>query len=290
MDYKLTDIGVEVLNREDFNPKHILECGQTFRYQSGHTGYKLLTKDMICHLISKNDRDIISTNNPLEFVHFFDLNRDYAQIKQSLMVYPNLKRAIQYGSGIRILNQDPFEMILSFILSANNNIPRIKGIIEKLCRECGEKKENYNAFPTSKDLKNKTSLFFKEIGAGYRANYLVKTIDAINNGFDLDINSMCVSEARKHLMLLAGIGRKVADCVLLFGFHRTEVFPTDTWVEKIYDKIFGKNNLCANVKADILSNHYGNLSGYAQQYLFYYMRSAPKIKNNCITEDEYEQT
>lgn len=285
MDYKITKKGIELFDRENFNPKHILECGQIFRYQSGQTGYKILAKNIECRLICEKDHDIISTNNPMEFVHFFDLNRDYAQIKKELSIYPVLEKAIKYGRGIRILNQDPFEMLLSFIISTNNNIPRIQKIIERLCVSTGQKNEDNYAFPTLEALKTKDVGFFREIGAGYRAKYLVNVIDALANGFSLDIEGKTIIEARKHIMNLSGVGRKVADCVLLFAYHKTEVFPTDTWIEKIYDEMFGGNKLSAIIKADNLSKYFGPLSGYAQQYLFYYQRNKTKLKFNCNMED-----
>lgn len=285
MDYKIYDNGIEIFDRENFNPKHILECGQIFRYQSGQTGYKILTNNINCRLICKKDHDIISTNNPLEFVHFFDLDRDYAQIKKELSVFPVLEKAIEYGRGIRILNQDPFEMLLSFIISTNNNIPRIQKTLERLCAETGQKNEEDYAFPTLEALEFKDESFFKKMGAGYRAKYLVNVVDALSNGFSLDIKGETIEGARKHLMSLSGVGRKVADCIMLFAYHITEVFPTDTWIEKVFDEMFGENKLSAIKKADYLSNYFGTLSGYAQQYLFYYERNNTKIKFKCNLED-----
>lgn len=285
MKYSFIQNGIEIIDKSEFNPKHILECGQVFRYQSERLGYKIWAKNSVCYLICEKEHDIISTNHREEFVHFFDLDRNYSEIKKNLLEFPFMKNAIEHGYGIRILNQDPFEMVLSFIISSNNNIPRIKGIIERLCERCGETSDCGLRFPSPDKLRNKGISFFQDLGAGYRAKYLYDTIDAINNGFSLDIQEMSTINARKHLMRLTGVGRKVADCVLLFGYHKTDVFPTDTWIDKIYVELFGENNLSREQKADYLSDYYGDLSGYAQQYLFYKRRSGNKIKLDCISED-----
>jgi len=270
---------IRIQKSEDFNAKQILESGQIFRYTVEKDKFNIYSTNKTCRLICEKHRDIICTNNLKEFVHFFDLNRDYGEIKQALMGYPNMKNIISHGAGIRILNQDPIEMIISFIISANNNIPRIQKIIERLCYECGVRIDDYYAFPEINVLSSKGELFYRNIGAGYRAKYLVKTVDALANGFSLDLAGMNVVTARKHLMNLMGVGRKVADCIMLFAYHRTEVFPTDTWIEKYYDNLFGASDISVVKKADILSEYYGKLSGYAQQYIFYYMRSGHTVIN-----------
>ncbi len=274
MHYEINNNKILINDTSEFLPKHILDCGQVFRYLNCKESHKIFSKKSFCGLIYIQGCVTIESQEPLEFVRYFDLDRDYSAIKADLKgSFGILDRAIEFGHGIRILNQDPFEMVLSFIISANNNIPRIKGIIERMCALCGERlgDEGYS-FPSEESLKNKNESFFKDIGCGYRASYLVKTIDAINNGFNLDIEGMKTVEARKHLMRLTGVGRKVADCILLFGYHRTDVFPVDVWTERVYDGLYGENTLSAEQKAEKLVTHFGNLSGYAQQYLYYYYR------------------
>ena len=219
------------------------------------------------------------------FVKYFDLNRDYGEIKRRLLGFPCMQEAIGYGYGVRILNQDPTEMIISFIISANNNIPRIQGIIERMCRTSGEPigGEGF-AFPTLDDLRKRDREYFASIGAGYRADYLVKSVDALANGFACDIGSLDTARARKKLMELTGVGRKVADCILLFGYHREDVFPVDTWIEKVYARLFGESNAAPARKADELAEYFGDLSGYAQQYLFYHARET--YKNKTILSEE----
>lgn len=275
MNYEITNNKILIKDTEEFNPKHIFECGQVFRYLNCDSSHKIFSKNSFCGLIYVQGCVTIESANPLEWVDYFDLNRDYGAIKADLTGrFGILNKAIEFGHGIRILNQDPYEMILSFIISANNNIPRIKGIIERLCERAGERIGDNNefSFPSMEMLKGKTEEFYKDLGAGYRASYLVKTIDAMLNGFNLDISAMDTETARRHLMKLTGVGRKVADCILLFGYHRTDTFPVDVWTERVYDDLFGFGTLSPEQKANKLCSYFGPLSGYAQQYLYYYYR------------------
>ena len=274
MNYEIKDNNILIKDTKEFNPKHIFECGQVFRYLNCNSGHKIFSKNSFCGLIYIQGYVTIETSNPLEYVHYFDLDRDYSDIKSKLTgSFGILDKAVEFGSGIRILNQDPYEMIISFIISANNNIPRIKGILNRMCERAGENLGDGNfGFPSPEALKGLKEGFFKDLGCGYRASYLVKTLDAINNGFNLDVSGMDTERARKHLMSLTGVGRKVADCILLFVYHRTDVFPVDVWTERVYNGLFGESDYTPERKADILCSHFGNMSGYAQQYLYYYYR------------------
>ncbi len=274
MNYEINNNKILINDTSEFLPKHILDCGQVFRYLNCKESHKIFSKKSFCGLIYIQGCVTIESQEPLDYVRYFDLDRDYSAVKRELSgSFGILDKAVEFGHGIRILNQDPFEMVLSFIISANNNIPRIKGIIEKMCNSLGEKigNEGYG-FPSLERLAEADESFFKSIGCGYRANYLVKTVDAIKNGFSLDLEGMTTNEARKRLMQLTGVGRKVADCILLFGYHRTDVFPVDVWTERVYDSLFGFSTLTAEQKAERLVSHFGTLSGYAQQYLYYYYR------------------
>jgi len=164
------------------------------------------------------------------------------------------------------------EMIIEFIISQNNNIPRIKGIIEKICEDYGEKIDDYYAFPTLEKLKLIPLEYFKNIKCGYRDKYLYHTISMLTPDFISSIYNMNTDLARSELMKLKGVGRKVADCILLFGYSKTDVFPTDTWVVQAYKCLYGDDNLSASDISKKFVEMYGKLSGYAQQYLFYQMR------------------
>ena len=285
MRYVIDGNKILINDTSEFCPKHILECGQVFRYLNSSSGYKIFSKNLFCSLIYVDGYATIETVDTDYFVKYFDLNRDYGEIKRRLLGFPCMQEAIGYGYGVRILNQDPTEMIISFIISANNNIPRIQGIIERMCRTSGEPigGEGF-AFPTLDDLRKRDREYFASIGAGYRADYLVKSVDALANGFACDIGSLDTARARKKLMELTGVGRKVADCILLFGYHREDVFPVDTWIEKVYARLFGESNAAPARKADELAEYFGDLSGYAQQYLFYHARET--YKNKTILSEE----
>ena len=163
-------------------------------------------------------------------------------------------------------------MIIEFIISQNNNIPRIKTIIEKICESYGKNMGDYFAFPTLKQLKNIPLEFFSSIKCGYRDKYLFDTIAVLDEEFVESIKNLDTESARQKLMTLKGIGRKVADCILLFGYHKTDVFPTDTWIVKVYNKINSTNSTDAKKISKEFVSQFGDLSGYAQQYLFYQMR------------------
>jgi len=273
MKYIEFDDYIEVTELDDFDIKQTLECGQVFRFKVQDFGYTVYSLNHKADIYCQNNTIKIFTKDKKYFINYFDFSRNYARIKSSLSENPMLKQAIKFGSGIRILNSDPLEMIISFIISQNNNIPRIKAIIEKICEGYGENMGDYYAFPTLDRLKTIPLDFFTNIKCGYRDKYLFETIAKLGDELNIDaLYSMSTLDARKELMKLKGIGKKVAECILLFGYHKTDVFPTDTWVVQAYNKIYGTNEKDA-IK---ISNHFvglfGELSGFAQQYLYYQMR------------------
>lgn len=258
----------------DFDVKQTLECGQVFRYKVQDFGYTVYTlgqkADIYCH-----DNGVkIFTNNKKYFMNYFDFQTNYAKIKSSLRVNPLLKNAIGFGEGIRILRSDPLEMIISFIISQNNNIPRIKAIIENICKSYGNNMGEYFAFPTLEQLKRIPLEFFTDIKCGYRDKYLYTTIQNLNFDMIEKIQNLDTESARVELMKLKGIGRKVADCILLFGFRKTDVFPTDTWIVQAYNNIFGTNETNAIKISKYFSMEFGDMAGFAQQYLFYKTRES----------------
>lgn len=273
MIYYIENDKIVICDSSQFDIEHILDCGQVFRYRKQGDCYTVFAKDKNCLLKRQNDRVIINTNFIDFFVNYFDLNRDYRLIKEKLIKFDGLENAINFGSGIRLLNQDPVEMIISFIISSNNNIPRIKMIIERLCEGLGENKGEYYAFPKLESLQNADESYFKSIGAGYRAKYLAIVSKQLKD-FDLDQIAFLETDlARKKLVSLMGVGNKVADCILLFAYKKTDLFPIDTWTKKVYGNLCDKDSCSANVMSKKLVERFGNLSGYAQQYLYYYYRS-----------------
>lgn len=257
-----------------FNIRHILECGQIFRYEKQEDGaYRVYSKDKTALIRQDENEAVIYTDSPQYFEKFFDLDRNYLEIKTKLMDKPFMKEAIEYGGGIRILNQDKWEMLISFIISANNHIPRIKGIIQRLCENLGEDMGDHYAFPTPEKMAQKDETFYAGIGAGYRAKYLAKTARDVADGFDLEgIAQLDGEAAGKRLCSLLGVGGKVADCILLFGYHKQDVFPVDTWIRKVYADIVGDGEMNNKAMRRKLIEIYGEYSGYAQQYLFFNKR------------------
>jgi N-glycosylase/DNA lyase len=208
--------------------------------------------------------------------NYFDFDTDYIQIKKSLSQSDDImKAAVEYADGIRILNQQPFECILSFIISQNNNIPRIKGIIANMAKKygtaCGEK----FLFPTYEQLKNATVDDLFELRMGFRAKYIYDAVEKFGGEICIEeLLSLDTDEVRSRLMKIKGIGQKVADCSLMFSFGRREVFPTDVWVKRVMEYFYfdGEDTDIKKIHA-FAKQKWGDNAGYAQQYLFYYARS-----------------
>ena len=271
----LTFMMMEVL-KKDINIFDSLLCGQTFRFKKlDDKTYEVFSKDEYATIKDEGDRYVVDTNNEKYFHDYFNLDVDYTAILNELRKDDYFKDIIPKDLiPLRILKQDPFEMIISFIVSANNNIPRIKDIIERMCTNDGKIiGDNKFAFPTADKLAKRDVKYFESIGLGYRAPYILKTAQDIASGvFDVnEILSLDTECARKKLLTLQGVGPKVADCILLFGYNRYDVFPVDTWIKKVYVDVFNKDNKPEMMRKDFI-NRFGKYSGIAQQYLFFAKR------------------
>ena len=262
---------------EDFNVIQTLNCGQIFRYVIDGDTAVVYSKDKKALLSWTNDTIEITSKDLDYFYHFFDLSRDYSVIKSTLKNDEFLAPAVEYGYGIRILNNDAFEMIVSFIISANNNIKRIKNSIEYLCKKFGEKIDDYYAFPTLSALKKATISDYKDAGLGYRAEQMHDTIQRLTERDILYLQQADKDEKMKFLLSLKGVGEKVANCIMLFGLGVRDVFPVDTWINKVYNHLTGSENNDRKKITRELTARYKDLSGFAQQYFFYYFRKN-KIK------------
>ena len=279
-----------IKNQNLFELKDIFECGQCFRWNEQEDGsYTGVIKNGIIN-VKKEDETITFTGicdkNIEEVVNeYFDLKRDYEKIKERLgNLDEYLKTSIQYGKGIRILNQDLWETIISFIISANNNIPRIKGIIERISQKYGNEIEwngkKYYTFPTYEQLKDVTVQEYRNLGLGFRDIRLYETTQMIlNKEVDLEKlkNNPNTQEVRNELLRLSGVGPKVADCILLFSdLKRFDVFPIDVWVRRVMNDLYIKEDdetKVSKVKIEKLAEKkFGDLKGLAQQYLFYWRR------------------
>jgi len=220
-------------------------------------------------------KTVVESDDCDYFYNYFDLSRDYKSVYERAKAFniPLLNRSADYGKGIRILNQNKEETIFSFIVSQNNNIPRIKGILEKACARLGEKKEflgkEYFSFPATKIIASQSPAFFRELGAGYRDKFICETAQRIASEGIAHLESADAPTLKKLLLGFKGIGDKVADCICLFGFGKTDSFPVDTWIEKIYrEDFFGTEKDRKKINA-YFCNLFGKDAGIIQQYLFY---------------------
>ena len=280
----------ELNNIPSFNSKHIFECGQCFRWDEESDG-------SYTGIVRKNVINVKQVENRVKFssygvdnleklvINYFDLTRNYEEIKDKLSkIDEHLARSIEYGSGIRILNQDLWETIISFIISANNNIPRIKGIINRISKNYGEKIEwngkEYYTFPTVEELSKASVEDLRALGLGFRDVRVYETTRKIlEKQVDLEElhKEKDTQKVRNILLTLDGVGPKVADCILLFStLKRFDVFPIDVWVRRVMNELYIKNEDETKVSKKeiekLAKEKYGNLEGIAQQYLFFWKR------------------
>lgn len=283
MKIKEIDNNLIVTGLKDFNLYHIFDCGQCFRFNKvDDNTYFGVAKGKALRI--SQDGDLITLYDTTEkdfneiWFDFFDLGRDYSIIKNELSSDPIMKKAIKYGDGIRILNQDLWETIISFIISASNNIPRIKGIIERFCEVYGEKIEYMNniyySFPNIKKTASLSKEDLSVIRSGFRDKYIMDAASKFNNG-DLSekyIKSLSTTDAKKALMSINGIGNKVSDCILLFGLGRVDSFPIDVWIKRIMEYCYFDGEQSIDTICKFAKKQFGNIGGFAQQYLFFYAR------------------
>ncbi len=263
---------------EYFSPRDVLECGQIFRFYPYREGYKVYSKNKACYIYTRAGKTIVKCCDADYFYKFFDLDRDYSAINRRAKDFnvPLLTCGAERGKGLRLLNQDAEEMIYSFIISQNNNIPRIKSIIERICNSLGEELdfmgETFYTFPSTAALASKPAEFYRALGAGYRDKYIVKTSSEIaKHGIDR-LYPLSTASLKKELLSFSGIGPKVADCIELFGFGRHECFPVDTWIEKTYREDFGGRLNSREKINEYFCTLFKEDAGYMQQYLFYAKR------------------
>ena len=283
------------IKSNSFELKDIFECGQCFRWNQEANGSYTGVFDKCVLNVEMHGAQITflgtyEGKGQNEFnrkiINYFDLNKDYEDIKQTLSnVDVYLKDSIAYGDGIRILNQDLWETIISFIISANNNIPRIKGIIERISKAYGNRIEwegkEYYTFPTQNQLSKASVEDLRKLGLGFRDVRVYETTRLINSGeFDIkELYGLSTEQARKKLLELPGVGPKVADCILLFSdLKRFDVFPIDVWVRRVMNELYIHNEEESKVNKkqiqQLADDKFGKLQGIAQQYLFYWKREA----------------
>ncbi len=263
--------GILLSEAENFDPFVSCECGQCFRFDKiDEDEYSLVACGRALNIKRLNDGwlfcDIDEKEFKESFYTYFDLERDYGAIIDSFSFDKSISRAAFSGSGIRIFRQDPWETLVSFIISQNNNIPRIKKIIDSLCRLLGEEKNGIYSFPTAKAIASAGIEGLAPIKSGFRAKYIVDAATKVVSGeVSLErIASIGYTAALDELKSIKGVGDKVANCVLLFGFGYYEAFPIDVWVKRVIAKYYGEGFDPTSL---------GKYAGIAQQYLFYYERN-----------------
>lgn len=283
-----------VNNCKSFKVKDVFDCGQCFRWNEQEDGsYTGIFGNNVLNVKQEDDvegtkitfKGICDGNIEEICKDYFDLDRDYEKIKIDLSKIDDyLAESIKYGEGIRILNQDLWEMIISFIVSANNNIPRIKGIIDRMSKKYGNKIEydgkEYYTFPTPDSLNQASIEDLRALGLGFRDKYIFETTRKICSG-EVSLEQMkretSTTKIRNELLTLSGVGPKVADCILLFStLSRFDVFPIDVWVRRVMNDLYIHNPDEAKVNKKeiekLAKEKFGDLEGIAQQYLFYWKR------------------
>lgn len=277
---------------KNFNIRQIVECGQCFRWEKvEENNYIGIAYGKVVEVLQEGDSVTILNTNEEDFKTiwkgYFDLDKDYEKVKKELSKDEILSKSVEYGYGIRILNQEPFEILISFIISARNSIPSISKTIKKISEKWGEpieyKGNTYYTFPSAKKLDGVTVDEIRETGASFRSKYIVDTIQKINQSeenkeFDLEyIKSLNADECHIALQKFKGVGAKVADCIMLFSMNKTSAFPVDVWVKRAMIHFYNAEEGSLNKIRIFARNKFGELSGFAQQYLFFYAREN-KIK------------
>lgn len=275
MEYKITNRGAEIYNLSSLNLAETFDCGQCFRWEASscddeaYQKYSAVLRGRYTTVYKEGDTLIIKdcTEDELKnlFIEYFDLSLDYNAVRNSLVEkFPILKDAAEHAPGIHILAQEPWEALCSFIISQNNNIPRIKGIITRLCETFGEVCGESYTFPSAETLAVLEPDDLKDLRAGFRAGYIIDGARKVANGeIDLEaLKTTPIESARESLMKIHGVGPKVAECTLLYGLHRLEAFPIDTWIKKAMSTLYKGIN----------PTDFGKYAGIAQQYIFHYAR------------------
>lgn len=270
MDYCVKNNDI-IVSESDLDLDETLDCGQAFRwkkiqsdYESTYEGHFL--NDFLRVSQEKSGQFIFHDTSEEDFLgkwcEYFDFETDYTELKRQFSEDETLAKACSFASGIRLLRQDSWECLISFIISQNNNIPRIKGIIDRLCGNYG------GEFPTANQLSAETPDSLAYLRSGFRAKYIDDAAKRVADGRTnlAEIAKLPIEDARTALKQILGVGPKVAECVLLFGMHRTEAFPVDVWIKRVL----------ATYYPDGFPEFATENAGIAQQYLFHYMRNLPE--------------
>ena len=268
INYKDNDIILENVGCLDL--ELTLDCGQAFRWvKNDDQSFSGVVKGVYLNISKQNDNIILKNTTKEDFENiwydYFDFGKDYVKITEALKQDSLIAPTVDEYYGIRILNQDSWEALCSFVISQQNNIKRIKGIIDRLCKAYGEEVcDGFYSFPSAEKLSKLTAPDFEALGCGYRSKYLERLAkDVVNSKIDLEkIKTLSLEQARKELLNIYGVGIKVADCALLFGFGFFDAFPVDVWMKRVMEHY-----------PNGLPECFDGIKGIAQQYLFHWARN-----------------
>lgn len=257
---------------DKFNLEDTFNCGQCFRWKkTDDNSFEGVAFDKYLKITKKTDKIILMNTSKEDFENvwkdYFDLSLNYNYVRSELeKINDKMKKICNYSPGIRILKQDPWEALCSFIISQNNNIPRIKGIINRLCENFGYQISNgVYSFPKANELSTLNDSDLDILKCGFRSKYILDAAKKVSSG-EINLNNikkMKIDLARKELQKIKGVGPKVAECTLLYGMYRLEAFPMDVWMKRAMEKIF----------SDMKAEDFGQYAGIAQQYIFNYIRT-----------------
>ena len=261
-----------------FSLKDTLECGQFFRFTKVSDTYIVQSSNRIFSLWQKGEFLFYEGVEQPFLVQFFRLDEDLDSIYEEIDKDPVIHQAIEKYRGMRLIRQDPWECLISFLCSSAKAIPHIRSMIEILCKSSGRKViwGDYMGYGFPEPRCIKTPLQLESVRAGFRTNYLLNASQCVDRNQLLSLRSLSRKEAREKLMALPGVGKKVADCILLYSLDFLEAFPMDTWIKKGLQKIYFKGKK-AGEKAmeEFAANHFGTYAGYAQLYLYHFWRHHP---------------
>ena len=264
-----------------FDIGHTLESGQCFRFSKrGEGAYSIVARGKVLYIEQGGGQICFYPCDLDEFMRvwfdYFDLGRDYEQIKVSLSANdPIMAKAVTFAPGIRLMNQDVWECLVSFIISANNRIPMIQQVVRNISGRFGEAIGSERTFTTWAQMAEATVEDFAACKAGFRAKYILDAVRKVHGGYiDLaDFSDKSTQDVKRELMTISGVGSKVADCVLLMSCGRREIFPIDVWIRRVVQELYfcGQDISLANLQ-DFAKEKWGDNAGFANQFLFHYAR------------------
>jgi len=261
-----------------FSLKETLDCGQFFRFTKVEETYLVQSSNRIFSLSQKGDCLFYEGEGVDEpfLTHFFRLDEDLDSILKKIDRDPMIHRAVRRYRGMRLIRQDPWECLLSFLCSSAKAIPHIRSMIECLCRAAGKKIHwrNYISYGFPEPHGIEDALQLEQVRAGFRTEYIVETNRSIDRDQLLALKRLSYEEARRSLMGLSGVGKKVADCVLLYSLDFLRAFPMDTWIRRGLKKVyFHRKKVGEKAMEQFVSDHFGPFAGYAQLYLYHFWRN-----------------